>query len=62
MDMANMKAFVAKFGAGSRSTQAKSRLKAMEKMVERGLEEKPMTEKAKTIRFEEARNIKGPMV
>lgn len=62
MSLESIKGFVQKFGAGSRSTQAKSRIKIMEKMVESGLETKPIFDKGIAIRFESARDIKGPMV
>lgn len=40
-DINHIKEFANKFGAGTRSTQVKSRVRAMEKMIEDGLEEKP---------------------
>lgn len=46
-----MKAFVAKFGAGSRASQAKSKIKAMEKRAKGGILEKPVAEKKASFRF-----------
>lgn len=57
-----MKEFVAWFGAGTWSTQAKSRIKLMDKMLENGLEGKPVIDWGIFINFEPAWDIKGPMV
>jgi len=62
MSMANIKEFVAWFGAGSRSTQAKSRIKLLDKMMEDGIEGKPVMDRGIEIKFEPAWDIKGPMV
>lgn len=52
MDVAKMKQFVSKFGAGSRSSQVKSKVKAIEKRVKSGIAEKPMEDKTLKFRFE----------
>jgi len=62
MSISNIKDFVSRFGAGSRHTQAKSRLKLLDKMMEDGAEEKPMMDRGIEIKFDPARDIKGPMV
>lgn len=62
MDISKMKAFVAKFGAGSRSTQAKSKIKAMEKRKKTGISEKPKEEKNLSFRFENPGKLEGALV
>ena len=62
LEIKNIKAFVAKFGAGSRSTQAKSRVKMLAKIVENGVQKKPMGEKTCRIAFDIARDHKGSMI
>lgn len=51
MDISKMKKFVAKFGAGSRASQAKSKIKAMAKRSKEGISEKPTAEKTLNFRF-----------
>ena len=62
MSIANIKDFVSRFGAGSRHTQAKSRLKLLDKMMEDGVEGKPIMDRGIEFKFEPAWDIKGPMV
>lgn len=57
-----MKQFVAKFGAGTRASQAKSKLKAMEKIQENGISELPQPDKSFTMRFEQPAKIFGALV
>lgn len=57
-----MKQFVAKFGAGSRASQAKSKLKAIDKLSKNGISEKPTGEKTLKFRFEQPGKIFGALV
>lgn len=62
MDIAKMKQFVAKFGAGSRASQAKSKLKAIDKLSKTGISAKPTAEKTLRFRFETPAKIHGALV
>lgn len=57
-----MKQFVAKFGAGSRSSQVKSKVKAIEKRVKNGIDEKPMEDKKLKFRFESSAKPFGALI
>lgn len=57
-----MKAFVAKFGAGSRASQAKSKVKAIEKRAKGGISDKPAPEKTLKFRFEQPNKIEGALI
>jgi len=57
-----MKQFVAKFGAGTRASQAKSKIKAIEKRAENGIHEKPTGDKTLSFRFEEPSKVFGALV
>lgn len=57
-----MKKFVAKFGAGSRSSQVKSKVKAIEKRVNSGIAEKPMEDKKLKFRFESSAKHFGALI
>lgn len=46
--VAKTKGFIARFGSGSRASQAQSREKTLAKMMESGLTEKVVQEKVKT--------------
>jgi len=61
-EISNIKAFVMKFGSGSRASQAKSRIKAMQKMVEGGLADKPQADRNLTFYFEDPAPVKGSVV
>ena len=61
-DVAHIKEFVARFGHGSRASQAKSRIKAMAKMKEQGMAEKPTLDKNLKFRFEDPAKVKGAIV
>lgn len=62
MDIAKMKQFVAKFGAGSRSSQVKSKVKAMDKRVKNGVSEKPTEDRKLSFRFESSAKPFGALV
>jgi ATP-binding cassette, subfamily F, member 2 len=62
MDIAKMKAFVAKFGAGSRASQAKSKIKAIDKRSKEGISDKPAPEKTLKFRFEEPAKVFGALI
>lgn len=57
-----MKQFVAKFGAGTRASQAKSKVKAMEKRAKEGIHEKPVADKSIRFRFETPNKVFGALV
>jgi ATP-binding cassette subfamily F protein 2 len=57
-----MKQFVAKFGAGTRSSQVKSKVKAMEKVVANGVQERPKEESKLSFRFESSSKPFGSLV
>ena len=60
-DINNIKEFKARFGAGTRSTQVKSRVKAMEKMLTQGLD-KPTLESTFSFRFSAATKAEGALI
>lgn len=47
--VAKTKGFIARFGSGSRASQAQSREKTLAKMMESGLTEKVVQEKVKSL-------------
>lgn len=49
--VAKTKSFIARFGSGSRASQAQSREKTLAKMMESGLTEKVIQEKVRKILF-----------
>jgi ATPase subunit of ABC transporter with duplicated ATPase domains len=49
--VAKTKSFIARFGSGSRASQAQSREKTLAKMMESGLTEKVVQEKVKSFFF-----------
>ena len=49
--VAKTKSFIARFGSGSRASQAQSREKALTKMIESGLTERIVQEKVKKFEF-----------
>jgi len=62
MDISKMKAFVAKFGAGSRASQAKSKIKAIEKRSKNGIHTMPQADKNFKLRFETPAKIFGALI
>mmetsp|Transcript_57432 Transcript_57432/g.65520 ORF Transcript_57432/g.65520 Transcript_57432/m.65520 type:complete len:596 (-) Transcript_57432:302-2089(-) len=61
-EIRNIKDFVNKFGHGTRASQAKSRIKAMNKMVDDGLTERPNKEKLLSIYFPDPVGVKGSLI
>ncbi|CAF1415374.1 unnamed protein product, partial [Didymodactylos carnosus] len=60
--MAKTKGFIARFGAGSRSSQAQSREKQLQKMIEAGLTERVVHDKTLSLAFPDPGKIPPPVI